>query len=404
MKKKNTYLFLVFLIGSIYLILFKKKSIENFFYTFSYSLVLTFDFINRHITSIQEFFTPKETYLKQIELLKQTNINLLGEILHLKKISSTLDKKDYIRYKSLHYKRPALKAKILLKRINPQEHILIIDRGQVHGVEKNLPVVFKNFLIGKILNVYLHHSEVILITDARLKISVLFSSSKAHGIAHGQNNKDNLAIDYIEEFETLKENSGIYTSGEGLVFPEGFFLGELQELYKENELYAHGKIKLPFNITDLKKCFILANLETDSFKIQEPCLCSMDSLWNMESEFSELIQIYKEYQPIETQNLEIKKHVNQNSPSIIDTPLSDFEPSKIQTKKNLLVAEEKPMKKKKLPVKALEENKQEIPVPEETLSMKEVVDQDPKIEEINVPQIPADELEVLPEETLPQNI
>lgn len=119
-----------------------------------------------------------------------------------------------------------------------------IDRGKTSGIEKDMVVVTKNGLVGKISKVSENSSEVKLITsdDVNYKVSVSIStaSGDTNAILNGYDNKTGLLkVIGVDKTYNLRENDRVVTSGLGGKEPRGIYIGVVKKA--ENDKYNISK-------------------------------------------------------------------------------------------------------------------------------------------------------------------
>jgi len=147
-------------------------------------------------------------------------------------------------------------AKVLLVHISPQEDVIFIDGGSNKNISKDDVVVYQNALVGRVVEVFSWYCKVALITDQRCKISaqgtvseVLLgdmlggNSSVAFGICCGKNNK-NLEFCFVPHFKKVVVGDVITSTGQGLMYPQGFALGIVQSV--TTDLVSHKISLKPF--------------------------------------------------------------------------------------------------------------------------------------------------------------
>jgi rod shape-determining protein MreC len=126
-------------------------------------------------------------------------------------------------------------SRVLLQYNCPQEDVLFIDGGKNRNYQKDDIVVYKNALVGRIIEVYPWYSKVALITDQRCKISCVIGAD-AHGISCGKNNNI-LELNFIPHYKLISVGDLVVSSGNGLVFPQGFVVGVVESM--TTDLVSH---------------------------------------------------------------------------------------------------------------------------------------------------------------------
>lgn len=118
----------------------------------------------------------------------------------------------------------------------------LINKGQNQGVYVNDPVINKNGLIGRVVQVTDNHARIMLLSDPESRIPVV-SSQGIRGIISGNNtNLVNLVLQ--DNFGELQENEEIYTADSGKIFPRGILVGKVAP--KQNIVGNNGQIALNF--------------------------------------------------------------------------------------------------------------------------------------------------------------
>lgn len=119
-------------------------------------------------------------------------------------------------------------ASVLSRHISDQAHHFFVAAGSRQGVERDMVAVYKNSLIGRVVQVYPWYSKVVLITDASCKIAAYCADTGATGIHHGANNLEQTTLNRVTHLDAVQEGDLVISSGQGLVFPQGFALGTIQ--------------------------------------------------------------------------------------------------------------------------------------------------------------------------------
>ena len=163
-----------------------------------------------------------ESYLIQ----KNVNASLEKEIQELKE---TLDlNRTLTEYTSIN-------ATILSRNKNYWFNQIMIDKGSKDGIKKDMAVVTKNGLVGKISRVYRNSSEIKLITsdDVNYKVSVTIQTETgdSYAILNGYDAKTEcVKVTGVDKMSNVKAGDTIVTSGLGGMFPGGIFVGVVQDI------------------------------------------------------------------------------------------------------------------------------------------------------------------------------
>lgn len=147
-------------------------------------------------------------------------------------------------------------VQIIFRHFSEKEHYFLIDAGLDKGIKKDTVVVYKNCLIGKIDHVYPWYSKVRLVTDASCKVAAYCAATQISGIYQGCNEHDSALLQYVSHFKPVKLNDVVLSSGEGIIFPQGFSLGTVESC-QPNGLYHSVRIKPHVDLQSLAYCLLL---------------------------------------------------------------------------------------------------------------------------------------------------
>lgn len=141
-------------------------------------------------------------------------------------LKSVLEKEqDLADYKPHH-------ASVISRNPDQWDESLIIDKGEVHGIEKNMAVITADGMIGKIKNTGKLSSTVQLITT-------IDRTNRFHATIQGEQDMYGLIEGYDSETKLLtlteipanfeiKEGLDVITSGLGGVYPKGLYIGKIE--------------------------------------------------------------------------------------------------------------------------------------------------------------------------------
>jgi len=226
--------------------------------TITYPLVWTATNLGNYI---QQISIRKTTYKKlekhyktlqsQFTTLHKKYIQLDG-IAHFEKNS-----RHIIEFARRYKLENAILSKVLLKNITHNEHSFILNRGSNDGIKKDMVAVYKLQIVGKIQEAFPFYSKLLLITDKHCKIAAFTNETDAHGIVHGSNDITQYKMEYVTLLSKIINNDLVFSSGQGLVFPEGFCLGNITQISKqENSLYYDITVSPLVDLQSINYCLL----------------------------------------------------------------------------------------------------------------------------------------------------
>lgn len=195
-----------------------------------------------------------ETQSESYKIQKNVNTSLEKEIQELKNALEL--NKTITEYKPIN-------ATILSRNKSYWFNNLTIDKGKSSGIKKNMAVITKNGLIGKISKVYHNSSEIKLITsdDINFKVSIAIKTNEVenYAILNGYNKDTGLiTATGIDKTTEINQGDTVLTSGLGSMFPAGIYIGTVERI--ENDKYNLSKtiyIKTGQNFNDIHYVTVL---------------------------------------------------------------------------------------------------------------------------------------------------
>jgi rod shape-determining protein MreC len=148
------------------------------------------------------------------------------------------------------------KAQIIAKNFSDAAHYLLIDAGASKGVAKDMVVIYKQCLVGKVTDVYPWYSKVLPITDRACKVSACCLQTKALGVHEGRNLLYATSLNYVSHLEAVQVGDYIISSGEGLIFPRGLGIGQILSCSQDG-LYHVVEVKPLVDLQSITYCTVI---------------------------------------------------------------------------------------------------------------------------------------------------
>jgi len=130
-----------------------------------------------------------------------------------------------------------LPATVIGRNPDRWHEMIIIDKGKLSGVKKNMAVVTANGLIGKVKSVTQFSSTVQLLSsmDPKNRISAIVQGkTNVYGLVEGYDSeKKLLQVKAIPSGADIQKGQTVITSGLGDVFPKGLMIGKVVEVKQD---------------------------------------------------------------------------------------------------------------------------------------------------------------------------
>ena len=124
-------------------------------------------------------------------------------------------------------------AEIIAFSPGTSSNAVLIDKGTDYGLAPDLAVITPAGIVGKIISVFRHSSQVLLITDPSSGVGTMLERSRAQGVLKGTGN--NLChLDYIMNEESVASGEAVVTSGLDQIYPKGLPAGTVLRVGDSN--------------------------------------------------------------------------------------------------------------------------------------------------------------------------
>ena len=185
--------------------------------------------VTEGFTNLIDMKNENERLKKELELYKQKELNveyLENQNKNLKKI---LDSEE-----TFLGKENIILSKVLIDKNSPYLKSIIINRGSKSGILKGMPVLDKEYLVGRVVETNYLSSRVLLLNDLNSRIPVTFGEGGIQGILKG-NGGNRPVLEYLPEGYIIEEGLDVFTSGKDGIFSPGSPIGKT---------FANGEVKL----------------------------------------------------------------------------------------------------------------------------------------------------------------
>ena len=175
-------------------------------------------------TSVSSLFSLKEEnekLKKEIEILKQRELN----VEYLENQNKNLEK--ILQSDVTLFKKNIIVSKVLIDKSSPYLKSIIINRGSKSGILKGMPVLDKEYLVGRVVETNYLSSRVLLLNDLNSRIPVTFGEG-IQAILKG-NGSSKPILEYLPEGYIIEDGIDVFTSGKDGIFLPGSPIGKTNE-------------------------------------------------------------------------------------------------------------------------------------------------------------------------------
>jgi len=169
----------------------------------------------------------------EVLTLRHRIIALEKELAHYREVEiENIELRHMLNLKR-HTRLNILIAKVIAEDGIPWIKSMILNKGSSDGVTEMDPVLVGRdnsedggLVAGEVVNVTLHTSRLLLITDYDCRIAAIDQRSRVRGILVGQGHGI-CSLKFVQNGKDIKVGDVIVTSGLDGVFPKGFLLGKV---------------------------------------------------------------------------------------------------------------------------------------------------------------------------------
>ena len=152
-------------------------------------------------------------------------------------------------------------AEPLLINIVPYENLLVVNKGERHGVRAGQAVVDGKGLVGQVLRVTGRTSDIVMITDPTHATPVQINRTGLRTIAVGNGRTDRLDLPYLPGNADIEPGDLLVTSGLDGVFPAGYPVAHIMAR-PEGDAAASRTVAIPVARLDHNREVLIVRTDT----------------------------------------------------------------------------------------------------------------------------------------------
>jgi rod shape-determining protein MreC len=121
-------------------------------------------------------------------------------------------------------------ARVIGRDANHLFATVVIDKGSIHGIKKDQPVVDATGLVGRVVVVTPLASRVVLVTDERHGAGVVIATTAAGrllAVVRGVRDNYYFQLDFITPPVKIENGESVVTSGQDGIYPPGLLIGRV---------------------------------------------------------------------------------------------------------------------------------------------------------------------------------
>ena len=203
------------------------------------------------VTDLFKIKSENARLKEELEMYKKKELDLEYLSNQNKNLKKILDSEE-----SYLGKENIILSKVLIDKDSPYLKSVIINKGSSAGILKGMPVMDKDYLVGRIVEINYLSSRVLLLNDLNSRVPVTFGEEGIQAILKGDGGS-RPSLEYLPEEYVVESEIDVFTSGKDGIFPSGSPIGTTDE---------NGEVKLFSESSQLSFVKVdLANSNKDNF-------------------------------------------------------------------------------------------------------------------------------------------
>ena len=187
---------------------------------------------------------------KKVELLGY-RVNAMAELaLENNRLTQLLGLQKRMPFK-------VIAARVIARAPDSWSSVVVIDKGSRSGIQKGMVVLNYFGLIGRVVEVSLSTSKVMLLNDPNLGVSAMIQRSRQEGLVSGTLGNF-LIMRYLPKDADVRVNDTAVTSGLTDVYPKGLVIGLVVDVGDEfSGLSRYAVVKPACNLTNVEEVLVI---------------------------------------------------------------------------------------------------------------------------------------------------
>lgn len=195
-------------------------------------------------------------YFSDLDRLEKENLQLKKDVLQLRADLSEKEKyeqenerlRGLLDLKSSKKDYDTVGASVIGRDVNFDTGIIKIDKGTIDGISKNDVVLDSGGLVGYVSDIGTTWANVTTILAPETNVSCILPRTGEIimlGAEMSGSRKNLCKLSYIASDSTISVGEAVETSGEGGIYPEGLFVGRIEEISDEKNGISKEAILKP---------------------------------------------------------------------------------------------------------------------------------------------------------------
>jgi rod shape-determining protein MreC len=135
-----------------------------------------------------------------------------------------------------------------------------IDKGSRDGIKRDMAVITKDGIVGKVLYVYHSTSLVLLIDDQTSGVGAILDKTRLQGILRGTSSGE-VVLEKVMSDETVPVGEQVLTSGGDGIFPKGLPVGTVTKVSSGSDLFLSIRVRPAADLSRLEEVLVVTKVD-----------------------------------------------------------------------------------------------------------------------------------------------
>lgn len=221
----------------------------------------TFEGFGRYFTSIDALYEKNEELESENQALEEQ----IDRAEMLEKENERL--REYLGMKNKYPSFTMEEGMVISYSAGSYVTSFTLNRGTLHGIEVNMPVVVSEGIVGYVTDVGLNWCMVSTVIETASSVGAYIPRSGVTGIVSGDYSLKNdgvCQISYMDSDADIQVGDKVYSNGTGSVYPADLLIGEVISIEKDEYTRALiATVRPAVDFSDLKWMMIITGYEKE---------------------------------------------------------------------------------------------------------------------------------------------
>ncbi len=211
-----------------------------------------------------DYFIGFDNLKEENIALKEENAKLREELAKAENAAAENDTlREYLNLENLNPEWSLVDAIIIGRESGSYITVYTLNRGSLHGIETEMPVITSAGVVGYVKEVGLAWCKVVPITETVAAVGAYIEKAGVSGLVVGDYSlrADGLCkMTYLADVEDIGAGDLIITSGTGNIYPAGLAVGTVEELVPDSYSRTYtATVKPAVDFENLSRVMIITS-------------------------------------------------------------------------------------------------------------------------------------------------